>query len=147
MAALALRSSTQLEISATAAEVRSASEWVFRMGRAFNVPQEQLDRLDICLNEALANVIAHNTMGPAPRSVELKMDIRGDPDAGEAALTLLDDGPAFDVVAATLPQRASRLSEAEPGGLGLLMMRSFSDALSYQRVGARNELRFCVRWA
>ena len=42
--------------------------------------------------------------------------------------------------------RPLSLEEATPGGLGLLMMRKFSDDLTYERSGGRNHLSIIVRW-
>jgi anti-sigma regulatory factor (Ser/Thr protein kinase) len=39
------------------------------------------------------------------------------------------------------------LDDAEPGGLGLLMIRNLSDSLSYWYDNGHNELSFGVRWA
>jgi anti-sigma regulatory factor (Ser/Thr protein kinase) len=39
------------------------------------------------------------------------------------------------------------LAEAEPGGLGLLMMHEYADELSYRRNADQNELTFSVVWA
>jgi len=98
------------------------------------------------LNEALANVIEHGAAdSPDPR-IELLFELIDDQDKLEARVTLSDSGPAFDTVSAPLAERPKCLEDAEPGGLGLMMIRSFSDTLRYDRVNDRNELRFGVRW-
>jgi anti-sigma regulatory factor (Ser/Thr protein kinase) len=38
------------------------------------------------------------------------------------------------------------LAEAQPGGLGLSMLRSYSDHLAYRREAGRNQLTLTVRW-
>ena len=57
-----------------------------------------------------------------------------------------DSGPDFDPTVAPLGSRPLTLEEAEPGGLGLLMMRELSDALTYRHDSGQNELTFSVHW-
>ncbi|NVO04484.1 MAG: ATP-binding protein [Rhodoferax sp.] len=137
----------ELCIQPRMADVRLASEWLARSGAALAVPEENIGRLDLCLNEALANVIAHGGEGAAAQPLCLLLRVRTLQGGGEASLTVSDAGTAFDATAAPLAVPASSLADAMPGGLGLLMMRKFSDALVYQRKDDRNLLSITVRWA
>jgi hypothetical protein len=47
----------ELEIHADAFDLREASAWLEKTGIATKVPADQIFRLDMCLNEALANII------------------------------------------------------------------------------------------
>jgi anti-sigma regulatory factor (Ser/Thr protein kinase) len=139
---------SNLTIQPTIADVRLASEWLARDGLAHGVPEADLGRLDLCLNEALANVLAHGAGSAAEQSIRLLLRVHSQqPAVGEASVTVLDAGPAFDPTTAVLKAQASSLTDATPGGLGLLMMRKFSDALTYHRENERNVLTVTVRWA
>lgn len=131
----------ELHIRPAVADVRLASEWLAR--ECAGVPGEALGRLELCLNEALANVIAHGGVSAAAQSIALRVR----QDIGEAAVSITDAGPAFDATSAALKEPAHSLADATPGGLGLLMMRKFSDALTYHRVDDKNILTITVRWA
>lgn len=135
-----------LHIQATAAEVRLASEWLARIGSQYGVPEDQIGRLDLCLNEALANILAHGDEAALRHGVQLSMAMAPYAEGLQATVVVTDAGPAFDMAHAPLGARPRTLEEAEPGGLGLLMIRSFSDALDYQRAASRNVLTFSVRW-
>lgn len=129
------------------ADVRPASEWLARTASDNGVPEEQTGRLDLCLNEALANVISHGSPEGREMTVALHMEVRkSGAKTGEATVTMTDEGPEFDVVSVALPDRPQTLADAQIGGLGLLMIRSFSDTVSYQRVNGTNVLTFGVRW-
>lgn len=148
MPATELRVASALQIKAVIADVRPASEWLARTGSGNGVPEEQIGRLDLCLNEALANVISHGSLDGREVPVSLKMEVRSaGAEAGEATVTMTDEGPEFDVVSVALPERPQTLADAQIGGLGLLMIRSFSDSVSYQRLNGTNVLTFSVRWA
>jgi anti-sigma regulatory factor (Ser/Thr protein kinase) len=138
---------SELTIQPRIADVRLASEWLARDGAARGVPQVDIGRLDTCLNEVLANVLSHGGDSAVAQPISLLLQVRGQQAAGEAAVTVTDAGPAFDATSAALKAHASSLAEATPGGLGLLMLRTCSDALGYQRRADRNVLTFTVRWA
>jgi anti-sigma regulatory factor (Ser/Thr protein kinase) len=116
-------------------------------GLGHQVPQSQVERLDLCLNEALANVISYGNEAALREPLFLSMHVATAQDSGEASVTVSDAGAEFDVAHAPVAERPHSLAEAEPGGLGLLMLRSFSDALDFRRENDRNALTFTVRWA
>jgi anti-sigma regulatory factor (Ser/Thr protein kinase) len=117
------------------------------MGAEQGVPAAHMERLELCLNEALANVISHG--GPQAHSnpVELRLQLAQSAEGFSAAVTVSDAGLAFDSSKPSDKARALQLEEASPGGLGLAMIGSFSDTLQYQRRAERNELTFGVHWA
>jgi len=101
----------------------------------------------MCVTEALANVIAHGGEGTASSPIHLQLDVRKSEHGGEAAVTVSDGGVAFDPLKAQ-PKRVPRtLDEAEPGGLGIAMLRKFADALDYAYREGRNHLTIHVRWS
>jgi anti-sigma regulatory factor (Ser/Thr protein kinase) len=142
----AIPSSTELVIRPVDDDVRPASDWLAQSCESQGVPAPQILRLDLCLNEVLANVIAHGGPQALACPVWLRFEVAGDAKTRQASVTVRDSGAPFDATAAPLRPRPLTLDEAEPGGLGLLMMRKLSDALSYRHDHGRNELTFSVRW-
>lgn len=138
---------TLLEIRADAADVRSASLWLQEQGNARTVPPDQIFRLDLCLNEALANVIEHGGHDAALAPVRLSLEADVDESGGHAKLKISDAGRAFNPLAATPKTLPGSLAQASPGGLGLGLMRSFADEVAYAHRQGRNCLQFVVRWS
>lgn len=136
----------RLAVQANGDDLRAASLWLERAAGEHGVPAEQVFRLDLCLNEAMANIIAHG--GPSARAapVFLALAIAADGPQGHAELSISDAGQAFNPLTASLREPAASLAEALPGGLGLGLMRSNSDRLGYDFCGGRNHLCFFVRW-
>jgi serine/threonine-protein kinase RsbW len=137
----------ELSIQAEAAEVRRASSWLEAAALKQHLPAEQIARLDLCLNEALANILAHG--GPSARLSEVLLHFRVHQESGvhEAEVTVSDTGVAFDPLAYRPGPRADSLEKIEPGGLGLIMMREAADDLGYLRSEGRNLLTVTVRWS
>lgn len=136
----------ELTIKADAERVRHASMWLAQSGTEFGVPGDELNRLDLCLNEALANIISHGSPAALTSPIHILLDVHREGETCEATATVSDAGPAFDTSSATIKPRPKTLADAEPGGLGLLMIHSFADKLDYSYSHGRNHLSFSVRW-
>jgi serine/threonine-protein kinase RsbW len=143
---VATPSTAELAIRAVADDVRPASEWLAQICETHGVPDTQILRLDLCLNEALANVIAHGGEQALANPVRLRLDVTRDAPTQLAVVTVCDSGPPFDTASAQPGALPLTLDDAEPGGLGLLMIRNLSDTLSYGFDNGHNELSFGVRW-
>lgn len=140
--------------------LRVSSDWLVSRGRQLGIPPRSLHGLEVCLNELLANVIEHG--GERGRTLPVRLNLRvraaadpippggtgpRHPTDGEATLTLRDGGISFDPVAFIPAAPPSRLADARPGGLGLVMVREISDALSYRREADANVVTVRVRWS
>lgn len=140
------RTAATLEIRADVADIRPASAWLEHQADAHSIPPDQLFRLDLCLNEALANVIEHGGQSAATVPIELSLCSQELPGGGAATLTVADGGPAFNPLASTPKEQAKSLAEASPGGLGIGLMARFADEIAYEYHQGRNHVRFVVRW-
>jgi serine/threonine-protein kinase RsbW len=136
----------RLSIRPDPREVRRASTWLAERCQEQGVPEAQIQRLDLCLNEVLANLIEHAGTGVRQGGVDLELEVLCHQGAGEATLVVRDGGASFDPVTFSPGPAPRTLGEAEPGGLGLVLLRSFSDELHYRRADGRNELRIGVHW-
>lgn len=136
---------TGLTVSAAASELRRAAAWLQAEAVARGVPDADIARLDLCLHEALANIIDHAGL-PADGAIALGLTVERGAQGGSATLTLDDAGLPFDPTQADAPERPRTLSDTMPGGLGLVMMRNNSDALSHARQDGVNRLSLVVRW-
>ena len=120
--------------------LRELSAWVEQHAMAWAIPQEVLPRLDLCLNEVVANCVTHG--GPevqqAPLAVQLSL--ASSHDQSLLTLSVADSGRAFDPSSAVPRVRAASLAEATPGGLGLIMVRKSATRLVYRRAGGRNHI-------
>ena len=139
--------SAALTIVASGSEVRRASKWLLDTCRQHDVPQALVDRLELCLNEVLANVIAHGGRAALSAPIRLLLEISLSPCCNQAFVTVSDAGTAFDPRSA--PDRAvpERLADAAPNGMGLMMIRRFADWLDYRHEDGHNHFTVGTRWA
>lgn len=135
-----------LAVAADAAGAGAASAWLAEVCGAHAVPAEQVYRLDTCLTEVLANIIAHGGEGARSAPVALTLAFTRAGSEVAATLSIVDHGRPFDPFAGAPAPRAATLAEATPGGLGLTLIRDFSDGRSYAFREARNCLTLRFRW-
>jgi anti-sigma regulatory factor (Ser/Thr protein kinase) len=137
----------ELAIVAKADEVRRASDWLHAACRRHEVPEALVERLVLCLNEVLANVIVHGGATALAAPVRLMLETRVDDGRGQAGVTVSDAGAAFDPL--SIPERTlpKTLEDASFGGLGLVMIRRCSDWLDYRNEDGHNRLTFGARWS
>jgi phosphoserine phosphatase RsbU/P len=126
--------------------LRHASLWLKQHGSKHDIPAEKLDFLDVFLNEGLANVLDHG--GPVALASPIRLDFsyKRMPDVNEASLTIIDAGAPFNPLTFPRKPRPQTLEDAEPGGLGIQIMRDLADDLSYRHQDGHNLLTFTVHW-
>jgi len=105
---------------------------------AGGLPVTQAHAFELALEEVFMNVVMHAApvVGTVPR-VELSLMIAD----GGVTMTIEDDGPMFDPLSLPPPDLTSGVAERRIGGYGVYLVRQLMDAVSYQRVDARNQLR------
>ena len=129
-----------LEVPARLSVLRQVSAWLESHAMAWAIPDEILPRLDLCLNEVVANCVTHG--GPAVKQgpLALQLSLACSHDQTLVTLSVADKGRAFDPTSAAPKVRARSLADATPGGLGLVMMRENASRLVYRRSSGHNHI-------
>jgi len=112
------------------------SQQVMAAAREQGISPDVLQRLDLVLEEALMNTALHGYGGKGG-GMTVKLDFVDD---GCLKLTLEDCGVPFDPTTASTPDLSIPVEERPIGGLGIHLIRSMSDTLTYHRDGKRNIL-------
>jgi len=135
-----------LAIAASGEEIRRACEWLPTVLRQRDVPDPQVERLELALHEVLANVLAHGGSAARAEPIRICIEVREKATTGEAHVEVRDAGIPFDPTGAPEHTPARSLAEAPLGGLGLPLIRRCSDWMSYRRDGVRNHFAVGARW-
>jgi anti-sigma regulatory factor (Ser/Thr protein kinase) len=136
----------ELTLRADASAGPHASEWLEALCGENGVPREHVDRLLLCLDDALANVLAHGGPTALSNPIQLRFEMHDDPESRTASVTLSDAGIPFDPVSAPEKALPKTLDDALPHGRGLQMIRASASVLRYRREEGRNHLTFGTRW-
>ncbi|MGH8509641.1 MAG: ATP-binding protein [Gammaproteobacteria bacterium] len=122
-------------------EIRRLARWVRDIGHRLALPDDITFRLDLCLEEAVHNIIRYGYSDPRPHQINVKISH----DAGSLALEVEDEGVAFDPLSVPALVRPATLAEAKVGGWGVHLIRQFSDRCHYERRGEKNHLEIIFR--
>jgi serine/threonine-protein kinase RsbW len=92
--------------------------------------------IQFCLEEAVANVIMYGA--PKGDPLEIAVELRREDDTLIARIE--DNGMQFDPTLAPPPPEPASLVEAEPGNLGVHLVRNMATDMDYERRDGRNRL-------
>ena len=123
------------EFSGSLAEITAATQWVDQLALKLKLTSDKTYALRLCAEELLTNILSHGG-SEAPR---IRMTIAMLP-GRRVELVVEDDGKPFDVSAANPRQVGRPIEKAQPGGLGIGLIRNCTDRLNYERAGLGNRV-------
>lgn len=92
--------------------------------------------LNLILEELVTNIISYAYTDQSPHLIRINLQRKND----QLTVTIEDDGTAFNPLEATVPKKSENLDELKPGGLGIHLVREFTDQVFYSRREGRNIL-------
>ena len=95
----------------------------------------------LAFDELLTNTVSYGFPEGGRHKISVRLDIEGDCFTAE----LVDDGVAFDPLAAGEPDLDAELEEREIGGLGIHFVRVVMDSVDYRREKDQNRLLMTKR--
>ena len=130
----------QLNLRGRLAELSLVWPWIDSLAAEYALPSSVQFAIQLCLEEALSNVIRHGYGGESYRP--LRIHFRAIP-GKEISFAVEDGAPHFnpletgDEKPASAPQT---LEDLIPGGQGVSLMRRFAGALDYEPLVEGNRL-------
>ena len=125
------------------AELTRLTEGITRLGMEHHLPDEILYHLNLALEEVVSNIIRHGYGEREDGEVSIAIELT--PEA--IAVTVEDDGVAFNPLEHPGPDLTAPLEERKVGGLGVYLVRQLMDVVDYRAEGGRNILRMVMRIA
>jgi anti-sigma regulatory factor (Ser/Thr protein kinase) len=108
------------------------------IGHDEGLDADRLFALELCLEEAVANIIMHG--GAGGRGGKKQITVALVHGAPSLAVSIEDDGRPFDPTAVPPPAIPASLADARVGGMGVHLIRKMTTDMHYERVGERNRL-------
>jgi serine/threonine-protein kinase RsbW len=118
---------SRLTISAELKNLQAIRQFIDETGVSLQASREALDALIQAVDESATNIIIHGYQG-TPGRIEIQMDLEGD----VLVVRLKDQAPNFDPTQIPPCDLTVRLEERRSGGLGMHMIRCFTDEVTYR---------------
>lgn len=122
-------------------EIEHLGRLVRQFGDLHEIPSRTLYAVNLALDEAATNVVAYGYDDPAGQEIEVHLHATGSELRGE----VIDTGRAFNPLEAPLPDLTAPLEERQLGGLGIHLVRSLMDRVTYRREAEKNVLTISKR--
>ncbi len=116
-----------IRIRSDPSELSSVRESIRRLASTIEFPSDEIDRIILAVDEALANVIRHGYGGPCEQPIDVcirQFRLDGQP---AISITIRDFGKQFDPTAIV----SRSLDDVRPGGLGVHIIRTVMDEVNY----------------
>jgi serine/threonine-protein kinase RsbW len=117
------------------------SSWLQEFALANQLSSRCAFRLELVLVETVTNIIEHGGVEDDECSA---IEVQVACDRTRIITQVEDDGPPFDPTAAPVHQQPASLAEAPVGGLGLHLIRSYTENWEYRRINQRNQQRMTI---
>lgn len=125
-----------IEIRNDIGELRRMSAWLRAACDELGLPRSAACDLEVCANEAVANVITHACGSGAAHRIRLRIAREGE----SVRLDIEDDARPYDPLSRPPVQLPGQLEDAQIGGLGVHLMRTLMRECRYVRREGRNVL-------
>ena len=116
--------------------VRNLSRMVEEFGDANQLPEPKIYMVNLALDELITNAVTYGFDGIAYPKIEITVRVTDT----TLVLTMVDNGTKFDPTADTHPDVSSGIEERAVGGLGLHLVKTFADRVSYEFVDGKNRV-------
>ena len=122
-------------------ELNRVFDAVRDFGERQNWPTETVFLIDLALEELTLNTMNHGHDGGLH---EIEIALKSEPDA--ITIEITDDGRPFDPLSdAPEPDVGTAMEDRPIGGLGVHLVRTMMDEMSYRREGNKNHITLITR--
>ena len=125
-----------VSLSPRLSAVHSISRMVEEFGDANRLPHPKVYMINLALDELITTSVNYGFDGVANPKIEVTVRIEG----GALVLTTVDNGRPFDPTAVATPDIDASVERRPIGGLGLHIIRTFADRMTYEFENGRNRL-------
>lgn len=126
----------EIRISNQLSEIAGLAIFIEELGEELSLPAETAMNINLALEEAIANIIMYAYPPQEQNDIILKVT------ATESQLIFLltDNGLSFDPTQVDEVDISLSIEERPIGGLGIFLIRSIMNEVSYQRLDGENHL-------
>jgi anti-sigma regulatory factor (Ser/Thr protein kinase) len=115
-------------------ELDRLNEKLKMVGERWNLSEKAVLHMNLALDELFTNVVSYGIDHQTHQEVSFSLDHCGD----EIIIVVADSGKPFDPTHAPDPQLDLPIDAQPVGGLGIFLMRQYTDNIEYRRENEKN---------
>jgi anti-sigma regulatory factor (Ser/Thr protein kinase) len=126
---------SRLSLTSSLPELAKVSPWISELATGYNIPAETRFAIELCLEEALSNIVRHGYRGEPGHPMTIDCAL------GDACLLFVveDHAPPFEP-AKPGEVEIQHLNTITPGGQGIRLLHRFAGSVDYERLADGNRL-------
>lgn len=124
-----------IEVPATIESIEVVAQYLEQCLEQADIPLMDMTRIQLAVEEAVTNVVTHGYENPGGK---VSVSCVSSPEL--VTITITDNGPAFDPTKIPPADVTADLDHRNIGGLGVHLIRSVMDEISYNREMDENHL-------
>ena len=121
-------------LAGSLSELDRLSDKLKMVGDQWNLNEKMVLQMNLALDELFTNVVSYGLDDQAEQQISFSLDNCGD----EIKITVTDGGKPFDPTCAPDPALDLPLDKQPVGGLGIFLMRQYTDRIEYRRENKKN---------
>ncbi len=126
-----------LQVPSSTENLALIREFVTSIGRQATLNEEEINKLELAVDEACANVIEH----AYGHDITKDVSVRATFDDERLKISVIDEGRGFDPTGVNQKSLDQLVHERRSGGLGIRIIKTMMDEVSYEiEPGLKNEL-------
>jgi anti-sigma regulatory factor (Ser/Thr protein kinase) len=129
--------SDKISITNDTSLLLSVRDFITRMIRASQLPNNEWNRVILAVDEAVTNIIEHAYSNDTEGEIEIEVEVTQQ----HFKIVISDRGKSFDPASVPMFDLAGYLRSGKRKGLGIFLMRQVMDEVRYSfKPGGKNEL-------
>ena len=120
-------------------ELIRLSQWIDTFTQQHNIAEKSSFKMELAVVEAVSNIIDY-----AYDNKQSAFSVASEIVDNAIVIEVEDTGRPFNPLASPDVELADNLNEAEIGGLGIHLIRNYTDDCTYQRENSTNKLKITI---
>jgi len=127
----------RLRLSSRLGDLALVNPWVKTLAAEHAIGADTVYAIELCLEEALSNIVRHGYKGEPDHAIELSFHRNGDK---ILKFAIEDYAPHFDQTGPGRKPESEDVDYLAPGGHGMPLMRKFSSSVKWEPLPNGNRL-------
>lgn len=130
-------STYRLTVPAATEKLADVRKFVFEHAENEGFSTEQIEDIRLAVDEAFTNIIKHAYKYDSNQEVLVNLKF----DDEKIVVKLTDYGSSFDITKYKRPNLKEKIKQKKRGGMGVHLIKTLMDDVTYSRENKKNEIR------